>query len=257
MKREAVISFFFLFLLFVGINFNKEIKGVFYSFGNNLFTTCFNNFRPFSFVAEFLQKKQELINENRFLKEENLKLKEKLICFDSLKEENEELKQALETGLFEKFNLVAARASFQNPSEQIIIINKGQKDKIEKGMPVIVSGKTLIGVVKDVYAESSLVRLLTNSESKIAVKFGEQKTRAEASGIGEPFLVLSLIPREVEIKPGELVTTLGSGRKIPSGLLVGEIQSVGEGDVKPYQEAIITPPVACQDIDFVFLVLDY
>lgn len=112
-----------------------------------------------------------------------------------------------------------------------ITINKGSKEGIQVGMPVV-SSNGLIGKVEEVSPFNSIVRLLTTPkmDTKISVKmevdgtyiygllttYNDQTKLFEIEGISE----------NTEIPIGSLVSTTGLGEAFPGGILLGKVERV-------------------------------
>lgn len=113
-----------------------------------------------------------------------------------------------------------------------IVINKGAKNDIVKGM-AIVSTKGMVGTVSDVSDYTSTVTLLTSQDgqSKPPIKINiDEKTSSE--GIVESYDVtkgmykIRLFTDNDKIAQGMQVVTSGKGGVYPAGLLVGTIETV-------------------------------
>lgn len=108
-----------------------------------------------------------------------------------------------------------------------ININKGSKDGIEEGMPVVVN-EGLIGKVINVSNFNSTVRLLTSpSNHKISVKIknGEEYVYGLLSSYDEENNLYKIegISQTININLDSLVTTTGLGDIFPSGIVVGKV----------------------------------
>ena len=232
----------------------------------------FKNF--FYFVSSPIQKKLwevgdrtsnfiSAIADTQNLKRENEELKFKIqelvienISLRELEKENENLRTALNIGLEKEFKLAIAQVIGKDISQDFILIDKGSKDGILKGLAVITPQKVLVGKISEVNDSYSKVMLVSNQESSYGVETVNTQILGEAKGEGNFQLLLDLIPLDVEIKKGDLmITTSLTG--IPKGLLVGEISEVKKIDVEPFQQADIKPAFDIKDIDRLFIVLSF
>jgi len=76
-------------------------------------------------------------------------------------------------------------------------------------------------------------------------------------GKGGLNLDLTLVPKEKEIKEGNLVATTSLGGIFPKGLLVGEIKQVKKSDIEPFNSASLKPLFNLQDLKVVFLITNF
>ncbi len=125
------------------------------------------------------------------LKRENDELRDRVeaqdgaaIAAEAVVYENSELKSELGLPTLSGIERVKAEVVSGAPSnfDQTITINQGERRGIKVGMPVITSGG-LVGRVEQVTARQSVVRLLSDPESTVGVRFASSpcSTSAPAS----------------------------------------------------------------------------
>lgn len=143
----------------------------------------------------------------------------------------------------------------------MLTISKGKNDGIEPNMAVVSSQGALIGRVQSVSAFSSQVELLMDIEQAnhiSALIQGDQNIYGviESYDLEKHELIMRKIPKvkDLVIKPGQYVTTSGMGGAMPSGLVIGRVSSVGDGDYGLTQTARITPLANFYQIEQVFVV---
>ncbi|MBT4209929.1 MAG: rod shape-determining protein MreC [Candidatus Komeilibacteria bacterium] len=194
------------------------------------------SFSPEKFNTTLLSFPDNLEEEYKNLLVENNQLKE-------LKQENNELRELLELKNKKEYNLAVVNILSRDPlNRNILIIDAGRDRGIENGQAVVVSNGIVVGKIIDAGIDSSKLRLLTDHFSKLAVKIGDDRN---VSGIlsGSLGLVmeLSFIPQEQEIKKGDIVVTADIDPKIPSGLVVGQIENVEFEQEELFKEASVLP----------------
>lgn len=168
-------------------------------------------------------------------------LKEKLNEYNNVVSKNEELKYQLnEMKNVLKLNNTLLEYDYVNATvierdlssfTDTLIIDKGEKDNIFSGMPVVV-GDGLIGKVISTTAFTSTVRLLTanNLSDKISVKINNGDNYAY--GILSKYnkdnntYIIEGISQNINIEKGRTVTTTGMGDIFPSGIVIGRISGV-------------------------------
>lgn len=125
-----------------------------------------------------------------------------------------------------------------NAPLQTIAINKGTRDGIAIGMPVVTQ-LGLIGRITDVTANAARVLLITDLASAISGRL--QTTRDEGSVVGQASsdLRMEFIPLNAKVQEGDIVTTSGLGGNLPAGLVIGQITSVQQREFELFQNAVV------------------
>ncbi len=260
-KRLKIgLALFFLVVFFVVLNLTplgKSVKNFFYSVSSPVQKTLWrtgdkiSGFLTGFFLAEKLNKE----NENLRLKIQELLIERNSLS--ELKKENEILRTALDIGLEKEFKLQLSEVIGKDIFQDYILINKGIEDGISKNFPVITQEKVLIGKIKEVYNNFSKVLLISNPESSFDAKLSETEIFGIVKGEGNLKAFLDFIPKEKEIKKGDLVISSSLGGIFPEGLLVGEITQIEKLDVKPFQTATIKPAFNLGEIEKLFIVTGF
>ncbi|HLD61143.1 MAG TPA: rod shape-determining protein MreC [Patescibacteria group bacterium] len=170
-----------------------------------------------------------------------------------VREENNALRKQIQFKEKEKKSLVVAEVVGKEISgtNQVYIINRGSDDKVALNLPVIINDGILVGKIIKVEKNTSLVRLINDSQSKVAATIINQD---HSLGILEGgygiSLRLNLIPRNEVVLAGNQIVTSGLDPTVPRGLLIGSVTEVENEPYKPFQQAIITP---ASDLSKLFL----
>lgn len=200
---------------------------------NKSFSVLFNNDR-------YLCDAEKIIENCQIIEQEKNKI---------LKEENQNLKSMLnflsDSGYLhdKKDNFVSAYIISRDQADQsILIINKGLKDGLRTGMPVIKEEGILIGKIIKADDYISYVILITDNRSNFAVSINnEEKISGLACGNYNLTIRMDLIPIDKNIKKGDIVTTSGSEKFVPPGLIVGKIIKINKNDNDIFQSAELAP----------------
>ena len=168
-----------------------------------------------------------IVDENENLKKEIKLLK--LNRYDSLflKTENESLKQALKLGNAknrDQKSSIRARVILdqESPYLKSLLINKGTKNNIIKGMAVF-SKSYLIGKIIESNYLTSRVLLITDLNSKIPVVIQETSINAILVGKGKKTdLSLEYLPDVYSVEPNKIIYTSGKDGFISPGLPVAK-----------------------------------
>lgn len=136
---------------------------------------------------------------------------------------------------------------------QVIELDRGSDDGVQKDMPIIISGRMLVGKVFDVSAHTAKVLLIVDSAS--ATNALVQDSRASGIIRGEHGLGLTMdtIPQGEEVKAGNRVITSGLGGIYPKGLLIGEVEEVFANPNELFQTARVKPYIRFKDLEMVFV----
>lgn len=209
-------------------------------------------------VTEFLDldglSKDELKDMVTRLQDKNAQLQQKLADFETIKQENEQLKLQLEiTGQRPENKSLAASVIGRDPNDVFagFSIDKGTLEGISVGDPVITS-RGLVGIVTQAYATTSKVSCLLSEDVKVAaVCIERQESGVITSDImtaSSGLLRFNYLSGDTQLQEGDIVTTSGAGRNYPEGILIGEVKSVekAENDISKY--AVVQP---CEDLSAV------
>lgn len=129
-----------------------------------------------------------------------------------------------------------------DPIGTTVVINRGSRDGIAVGNPVIVSRGFIIGKVARVDPTSAVVRLLSDNESKIAATImNREKSIGLVEGGFGITVRLNFIPQNEIVRPGDVVVTSGLEPNIPRGLSLGTVEIVEKNPQEPFQQAILKP----------------
>jgi len=172
------------------------------------------------------------IKENKDLRAELEILKNKEFQVEFLKNQNDSLRKILESDVQIKGKSIIAKVLLDkdSPFLKSIVINRGSKSGINKGMPVV-DGNYLVGKIVEVNYLSSRVLLLNDLNSRIPITFGEDSIQAILSGKGESKPVLEYLPELYEPYGNLTVFTSGKDGIFLPGIPVGKTE-MDELDVK-------------------------
>jgi rod shape-determining protein MreC len=168
--------------------------------------------------------------ENRDLKYEIERLHLEQVRLSDDAEQARRLQALL--GFKQKFisKTVAAQVIGSSGSEQSrsIFIDKGTRQGIEKGMPVI-TADGVVGRVLNAYSTTAQVLLMNDQTSGVGALL--EKSRLQGIVRGTPLgeVVLEKVMSDEQVAAGETVLTSGGDRIFPKGLPIGTITRVSPG----------------------------
>ncbi len=225
-----VSSLFLITLDLRGINLAGSIRsGVTTAFSpiEGFFSKIFSPIGNFtSDVRNFGQSKSRI---SELEKEVDLLKSQKVLDEDTVGQLNQ-LKQVLDLAGRGEYKVVAARVINRGSTatfKQTITIDAGSSDGISKNMTVI-SEAGLVGVVKSVTSNSSIVLLMSDPTFKIGVRIAGTQSIGVVSGQGGNKYLLQLLDATGEIKVGDNLVARGSqnGSPFVPGVPVGTVSSV-------------------------------
>ena len=210
-------------------------------------------------IFKFLLKSQTILFENEELKKENLNFLSQLNTQSQLKEENQALRKALDLKNEKGFNLLLSNVVSLGMEGDVVLIDKGKKDLVQEGMPVIEGQGILLGRVADVMDNFSRVELISFPEKafEVALKTESEDILASANGLGNFGLGFQWVPKDKAIQEGILIFTSSIGGKYPAGLLVGRISSFENNDTEAFQSGKAKPYFTDIRLGKVFLITNF
>lgn len=179
-------------------------------------------FKFFSYISLNTKNHFFVYKENQFLKKELELFKSKEFKMEFLLTENNSLREELKSNTKKSYTNLLARVMIdkESPFLKSIIINKGSRSKILKGMPVL-DGDYLIGRIVEVNYISSRVLLLNDLNSRIPVLINKSGAQAILTGRSADNPELKYLPEDYESAPGNVVYTSGKDGVFSEGLIVG------------------------------------
>lgn len=225
-----VSSLFLITLDLRGVNLAGSIRsGVTTVFSpiEGFFSKIFSPIGNFTSDVRNFGRSKSRINE---LEKEVDRLKSQKVIDEDVVSELNQLKQVLDLAGRGEYKVVAARVINRGSTatfKQTITIDAGSSDGISKNMTVI-SEAGLVGVVKSVTSNSSIVLLMSDPTFKIGVRIAGTQSIGVVSGQGGNKYLLQLLDATGEIKVGDNLVARGSqnGSPFVPGVPVGTVSSV-------------------------------
>ncbi len=222
----AVVIFFLDISKF---NFMKPIRSI---MNDGIYRVTLVASTPVKIFPEIQTSVSSLFSlkeENEKLKKEIEILKQRELNVEYLENQNKNLEKILQSDvtLFKK-NIIVSKVLIDKSSPYLksIIINRGSKSGILKGMPVL-DKEYLVGRVVETNYLSSRVLLLNDLNSRIPVTFGEG-IQAILKGNGSSKPILEYLPEGYIIEDGIDVFTSGKDGIFLPGSPIGKTNEKGE-----------------------------
>jgi rod shape-determining protein MreC len=228
---------------------------------------------PFTFTQDWLSTRLSSIhssisttNNIKELQAENRDLKARV---EELERQNEEMLE-----IYAEYTLLSALLDYarNNPDYRRIaadiigwdssnisrsfVINKGENDGVQEGMPVE-TDRGLVGRVVTTNSRSAQVQLLTDPSSSVNIRLGTSRADGVIEGrLNEP-LQIKWIEQDIPIFENELVMTSGLGGNFPPDLIIGRVINVQQSASELFQVADVRPAVDYDSLEIVLVITDF
>ena len=167
-----------------------------------------------------------LYEDYNIVKEKLKKIESQKHNIDFLIAENRKLKKTLEDVSYSSHEQLAkVLIDKESPFLRSIIINKGTKHNITKGMTIL-NNNYLVGKVVEVNFSTARVLLLSDLNSKIPVTIEPGSIQAILSGTGKNNGIIQYTKENLPINTGNIVFTSGAGGLFKEGIPIGKISEI-------------------------------
>ena len=201
--------------------------------------------------------------DNQYLNEELSQQRSYKTLYEEERNRNAELEELLEMkGALKDAKNVSATVLSRDVSgwDQTVTISAGSKQEIEPNM-IVCTSKGAVGLIEEVQTATSTVRLLTSADliNDIAVNIAlDDGTNVE--GVLESYDTerkayrVSLFDNEATVTQGQEVSTSGRGGNYPSGIYLGQVQSVETNDDAIISTIYVKPVSNIGSFNYVFVI---
>ena len=197
------------------------------------------------------------------LEEENVRMKhtqlvnaETLLRTQQLEAENERLRKLLNVRHQRKINGRVAQVIYtpRDPFSLRVVVDKGQQDNIEPGLPVV-DDAGVVGQVTRVFPFVSEITLITDKEQAVPVQVLRTGMRSVVFGLGDGRLEMRYLPVNADIQENDTLITSGLDGIFPSGLPVARVVHVERDTAYSLDRVYCTPLGAVENFGEI-MVLD-
>ncbi len=194
-------------------------------------------------IGESLSSRQHLLAENARLNNENLILQARIQRMVSLSAENARLRALLNSSALVDDTVLVAELLSVSPAPQRheVVINRGARDGVYEGQPVI-DADGLVGQVTQVSHAWSRVLLISDATHAVPVQVNRNGVRSVAEGSGRiDELQLVHVAATTDIQEGDLLVSSGLGGRFPAGYPVAVVSQVKEDPGQPFLQVTARP----------------
>ena len=202
-------------------------------------------------VAEF----RKIRMENKLLRENIANLEQELVNLKEARMENDRLRKLLDFKESGRHRFVPGLVIAKDPSamNDTVIIDRGRKDRIERGM-IVISGSGLAGRVIETGWRISRVLLITDYDSVFSGVVERTRDEGGVTGNMRAGLIMKYLDIGCEAKKGDKVVTSGLYGVFEKGILIGEVVSLEIDASGLYKNAVIKPEVDIRKLEEVLVV---
>ena len=217
------------------------------------------------FVSVFTEY-DELVSENKELKDKLAELENDQYENEVLREQNDWLKNYLnlkeQSTEFAITNATVISRESGNYAT-VLTVNKGKVHGVKKNMPVITEDG-VFGYVSECGLDWAKVVSIVETASAVSVYSDRTGVtgvvEGDASLRKDGYCVMTYIASNADVKVGDRIFTSGNGNIYPSGLLVGEIVEISADEATRTLSAKIKPSVnfgEIEDIKNIIIIMGY
>ena len=191
---------------------------------------------PFRWGKEAFVGSIEFINtyqENKRLRLENAELKNWQIQALNMAIEQKKLRELLNYVPPPKTTFVTAAVLSDNGSRfsKSLIVSAGRDQGVSKG-DLAMTASGVLGRIVDVGNNMSRLMLLTDYASRIPVRIGSDQILGILTGDGSTRPKIVSLPADKTVSIGDVVFSSGQLGVFPSGLGIGVVEGINDGDIK-------------------------
>jgi rod shape-determining protein MreC len=195
-----------------------------------------------------LATEADLRERNALLEQDNLALKGRMQTFDALEAENRRLRDLLGSSLKLRDRVLVAQLLEVDldPYRQQVLVDKGSSSGLFVGQPVL-DADAVMGQVVRTSPLTATVLLITDAAHSLPVQINRNGLRTVATGSGLiNRLTLLHLPKNADVRVGDLLITSGLGGVFPPGYPVARITEVRD-DPGSHFATVLAEPTARLD----------
>ncbi len=202
--------------------------------------------KPMKFIRwaqNSFSTQQDVLEENARLRARQLLLQAKLQRLLALERENLQLRELMSSSSHFTGKVLAAQIldADLDPLSQEIILDKGSKDGVFVGQPVL-DAYGVMGQVIEAGPLTSRVLLITDGRSAIPVQDNRNGMRAIIAGTGYANEISLLhMPATADVQQGDFFVTSGFGGRFPFGYPVGTVTSINKNSGQRFAVILAKP----------------
>ena len=213
--------------------------------------------KVYNWGSESLSGRNKLLRNNAELRAEQIRLELQLQRLATLEQENTRLREMLSSAkYFEKERILIGEllSVDLDPYQQRIVVNKGTRDGVYEGQPLL-GARGIIGQIEKAGPFNSVALLISDPNHALLGVIARSGQRSLVVGTGNiQQLELLHLTSTADIQIGDLVITSGLDDRYPSDYPVAEITSIKQVSGDPFVKIEAKPLVDLNSIREVLLI---
>ena len=204
-----------------------------------------------------------IIRENEQLKRELALMRSKQVDYDRIVLENKEYKEVLNiVDDISQYETVGASVIGRDGMDKFysFTIDKGDKHGIEVN-DVVISADGVVGVVVETGPNFAKVSTILSPAVSVGCIAGSERDVGIVTGsydLSESNVcVFNYLPKDTQVKTGDIVSTTGYGSVFPKDLIIGTVETVEIEASGNSKFATVTPAADITDVKIVFVITDF
>jgi rod shape-determining protein MreC len=267
-RNKALLLVLFTIIMLILIGFsssqNSKINRI-----NNLVSVPLTPIqRFFSYVGQRIDSGLSFLRDMKLIRLENEELKIRINELEKenrelldYKEKNEQLRKALNLkDRFDDYEIIGGNVIAKDPGNwfNIFKIDVGERDGVMNDLPVLSTGKSLVGRIMATDITSSKVITIIDEDSVLSgwiskAGGGPVRIRGDLALKEQGLCRMDYIPVDVNVEVGDVIETSGLGGIYPKGIVIGKVKEVRTASSELDRYAVIEPSTDFKRIEEVFV----
>jgi rod shape-determining protein MreC len=267
-RNKALLLVLFTIIMLILIGFsssqNSKINRI-----NNLVSVPLTPIqRFFSYVGQRIDSGLSFLRDMKLIRLENEELKIRINELEkenrellAYKEKNEQLRKALNLkDRFDDYEIIGGNVIAKDPGNwfNIFKIDVGERDGVMNDLPVLSTGKSLVGRIMTTDITSSKVITIIDEDSVLSgwiskAGGGPVRIRGDLALKEQGLCRMDYIPVDVNVEVGDVIETSGLGGIYPKGIIIGKVKEVRTASSELDRYAVIEPSTDFKRIEEVFV----
>lgn len=203
-----------------------------------------------------IRPRRSILRENAELRKEVTRLRAENAALAEATQENAHFRAALGLNQSAKARMVPAEIISRKESTwfDTATIDRGRRSGIGKGWAVVTSSMHLVGQVLETDTFTSRIVALTEASSVVAAMVQRSRSSGLLEGRSGDYLTLSYLPKDADVKVGDIIVSSGMGQVIARGFVIGRVVKVVRSKVMGNTTALVRPSVRFDQVEQVFVV---
>ncbi len=208
--------------------------------------------------VDFIQHVRDLNKQTSLVELENAKLESQVARLKELIREVDLASIQQSSVISQKGLMVQVIGRGGEASISIIKVNRGTTSGVALGDVVVAGGDNLVGKVVDVYESTAFIRLVLDSDLKVAALDQDSPNRPKGVVRGQysTLLIMDKIFQDEQVSIGDTVITSGEDGSFPKGLIIGQVTEVPEATAGVLKQAILESNLDLTKVEEVFILIN-